>query len=275
MLSILIPANNEAAHIGVCLQAVMASDGPQAAQIIVAANGCSDDTAKIAKSFAGTATAKGWTLDVLELPALGKMGALDAADAVATFDTRAYLDADVIVDSALMGQIAEALLHTDTPRYASGALRLAPAESKATRAYARIYAQVPFVIHGVPGAGLYAVNAAGRARWDKFPGIISDDTFVRLNFTPEERIGVAAGYDWPLVEGFRALVKVRRRQNAGVAEVAQRFPELLKNDDKYRLSTAQKLNMALRDPLGFLVYASVAVAVKVMGQSQSGWERGR
>ncbi|MFY0619870.1 glycosyltransferase [Shimia sp.] len=274
MLSILIPANNEAAHIGVCLQAVLASDGPQATQIIVAANGCSDDTAKIAKSFAGTATAKGWTLDVLELPALGKMGALDAADAVATFDTRAYLDADVIVDRALMGQIAEAL-NTDTPRYTSGALRLAPAESKATRAYARIYAQVPFVIHGVPGAGLYAVNAAGRARWDKFPGIISDDTFVRLNFTPEERIGVAAGYDWPLVEGFRALVKVRRRQNAGVAEVAQRFPELLKNDDKYRLSTGQKLNMALRDPLGFLVYASVAVAVKMMGQSQSGWERGR
>lgn len=274
MLSILIPANNEAAHIGPCLKAVLASDGLDVAQIVVAANGCDDDTVQIAESFRTQAEDKGWTLTVLDLPALGKMGALNAADASASFGSRAYLDADVLVDPALMGQIAEAL-NTDVPRYASGQLRLPRAKTWATRAYARTYSKVPFITHGVPGAGLFAVNAPGRARWQEFPGIISDDTFVRLNFTSEERIGTEAGYDWPLVEGFAALVKVRRRQNAGVDEIKVQFPDLLKNDDKFTLSLGEKLTMMLRDPLGFAVYAAVTILVKLSPQKSDGWERGR
>ncbi len=274
MLSILIPANNEAAHIGPCLKAVLASDGLAVAQIVVAANGCEDDTVRIAEGFRTQAELRSWTLTVLDLPALGKMGALNAADDAASFGSRAYLDADVLVDPALMGQIAEAL-NTVAPRYASGKLRLAHAKTWATRAYARTYSKVPFITHGVPGAGLFAVNAAGRARWQEFPGIISDDTFVRLNFTPEERIGTAAGYDWPLVEGFAALVKVRRRQNAGVDEIKARFPVLLKNDDKFTLSLGEKLGMMLRDPLGFAVYAAVSIIVKLSPQKSSAWERGR
>ncbi len=274
MLSILIPANNEAAHIGPCLEAVLASDGPEVAQIVVAANGCKDDTVQIAESF-GTATErKGWSLTILDLPAVGKMGALNATDAAANFGNRAYLDADVLVDPALIGQIAEAL-NTDAPRYASGKLRLSRAKTWATRAYARTYSKVPFITHGVPGAGLFAVNATGRARWKEFPGIISDDTFVRLNFAPVERIGTAAGYDWPLVEGFAALVKVRRRQNAGVNEIKARFPELLINDDKFTLSLGRKLTMMMRDPLGFSVYAAVSMVVKLSPQKSSSWERGR
>lgn len=274
MLSILIPANNEAAHIGPCLKAVLASDGLEVAQIVVAANGCDDDTVQIAEAFRTQTANKGWTLTVLDLPALGKMGALNAADDSASFGSRAYLDADVLVDPALMEQIAEAL-NTDAPRYASGKLRLSRAKTWATRAYARTYSKVPFITHGVPGAGLFAVNAAGRARWREFPGIISDDTFVRLNFTPKERIGTAAGYDWPLVEGFAALVKVRRRQNAGVDEIKARFPDLLKNDDKFTLSLGTKLTMMLRDPLGFAVYAAVSIVVKLSPQKSSSWERGR
>ncbi|MCP4819939.1 MAG: glycosyl transferase, partial [Shimia sp.] len=105
--------------------------------------------------------------------------------------------------------------------------------------------------------------------------IIADDTFVRLSFTPDQRIGVQAGYDWPLVEGFGALVKVRRRQNAGVAEVAEKYPYLLDNDDKNTLSMWQKLRMSLRDPLGMLVYGAVSVIVKMTPQKDGSWERGR
>ncbi len=274
MLSILIPAHNEAAQIGACLTAVLASDGPTAAQIVVAANGCDDATAEIARGFIDVAQAKGWTLEVLDLGAVGKMGALNAAEAGVSDGTRVFLDADVRVDRALMAQITDALA-TDSPRYASGQMRLARANNWVTRAYARTYARVPFVTEGVPGAGLFAVNAAGRARWEAFPGIISDDTFVRLNFTPKERIGVDAGYDWPLVEGLGALIKVRRRQNAGVAEVAATYPTLLTNDDTATLSGGQKLAMALRDPISFAVYALVAVIVKLTPQKDDTWARGR
>lgn len=274
MLSILIPASNEAAHIGACLEAVLHSEGLGTAQIVVAANGCSDDTAAIATNFEDATTQKGWTLTVLDLPAIGKIGALNAADTAATFETRAYLDADVVVDRELFAQLAQALA-TEVPRYASGRLRLCRAKTWATRAYARTYSKVPFVTEGVPGAGLFAVNAAGRARWGVFPDIISDDTFVRLSFAPEERTRVAAGYDWPLVEGFAALVRVRRRQNAGVAEVFKKYPALAKNDEKRPVGMRQMLGMALRDPIGFGVYAAVALAVKFNPHTAQSWERGR
>ena len=274
MLSILIPANNEAAHIGACLEAVLASEGLARAQIVVAANGCSDDTVAISQSFAERAAQKGWTLEVLDLPAIGKIGALNAADGAAAYAKRVYLDADVLVDAALFGELAE-VLNTEAPRYASGQLRLSKAQSWATRAYARTYVKVPFITDGVPGAGLFAVNAAGRARWEEFPDIISDDTFVRLSFAPNERVGVAAGYDWPLVEGFGALVKVRRRQNAGVDEVFARYPDLAKNDEKLPVGAGQMCGMALRDPIGFGVYVAVALVVKFTPQKARGWERGR
>ncbi|MGX9352170.1 glycosyltransferase [Shimia sp. W99] len=274
MISIIIPANNEGAHIGACLEAVFASDGPARAQVIVVANGCNDETVTMAQAFLDAADARGWQLEVLDLPAMGKMGALNAGDAAAAYGMRAYLDADVLVDQALFGQIARAL-DTDAPRYASGRLRLAKARTWATRAYARIYTRVPFVTHGVPGAGLFAVNAAGRRRWDNFPAIISDDTFVRLSFAPGERIGVAAGYDWPLVEGFGNLVRVRRRQNAGVAEIESDHPALLKNDDKPSLGLRGLLGLALTDPFGFAVYAGVALIVKLTPGKGAGWERGR
>ncbi|MCP4818570.1 MAG: glycosyltransferase family 2 protein, partial [Shimia sp.] len=215
MLSIIIPAHNEAEHIEACLKSVLSSTGPAQAQVIVVANGCDDNTVARAQMFEGMAAARGWHVDVLDMPAIGKAGALNQGDHVAKFGTRVYLDADVTVDPDLMRQICTAL-NSKEPRYVSGKMRLAPAQSWATRAYARIYRQVPFITTGVPGAGLFAVNNAGRHNWVLFPKIIADDTYVRLSFTPDQRIGVQAGYDWPLVEGFGALVKVRRRQNAGV-----------------------------------------------------------
>ncbi|MGX9356405.1 glycosyltransferase [Roseobacteraceae bacterium S113] len=202
----------------------------------------------------------------------GKPGALNAGDNAAQADFRAYLDADVLVTPALLAQLVETLSVPEA-RYASGQLRLAPARSFATRAYARIYAKVPFVTQGVPGAGLFAMNAAGRARWGDWPEIISDDTFARLNFAVSERHGVPATYQWPLVEGWAALVKVRGRQNRGVDEIAARFPALIGNDDDRPFPMSRKLALALRDPLGFAVYAGVALATKV--KSGDGWERGR
>ncbi len=60
--SLIIPANNEAAHIGARLNAVLASDAltlDGSVQIIVVPNGCRDDTADLARGFKGIAEKKG------------------------------------------------------------------------------------------------------------------------------------------------------------------------------------------------------------------------
>jgi glycosyltransferase involved in cell wall biosynthesis len=274
-VSVIVPASNEAALIGGCLTAVLDSSGPQGwgVEVIVVANGCRDDTAVIARSFKTRAAARDWRLIVIDRPEGGKPGALNAGDAEATGALRVYLDADVTVTPDLLAQLV-AVLHENGARYASGAVEIA-ATGAISRAYARIWRRVPFMRDVVPGCGLFAVNAAGRRRWETFPQIISDDVYVRLHFAPAERVGVAASYRWPIAEGLRNLVKVRRRQNAGVDEIATRYPKLTQNEDKPDFPVTDKLMLALRDPFGFIVYAGVALAVRLTPRRSQDWSRGR
>ena len=275
MLSVIIPANNEAAYIGPCLDALLASDtdaGP--VEILVVANACTDATVARARDRAGAAARRGWRLEVIDLAEGGKLNALNVGDATATGAIRAYLDADVIVSPALIGAIAAALERPDAA-YASGRPVIPRPRSWPTRAYARIWRRLPFMTEGVPGCGLFAVNAAGRARWGAFPDIIADDAFVRLSFAPHERIGVPAPYQFPLIEGFRRLVRVRRRQNLGVAEVERLYPDLARNDDKPPLGARRLLRLAAGDPVGFGVYCAVALAVRLPARATPGWARGR
>ncbi|RRH77935.1 glycosyltransferase family 2 protein [Falsigemmobacter faecalis] len=275
-LSVILPASNEAEYIGSCLQALLASE-PVAggAEVIVVANGCRDATADVARSFAPAAGTAGWGLRVLERAEGGKTAALTSGDGLALGEIRAYLDADVCVSPPLMAALTRALAGRSGAAYGSGQAVLPPAKSMLSRAYGRFWQSLPFNRDTTaPGYGLFAVNEAGRARWGAFPQIISDDTFVRLSFAPPERLSVPYSYTWPLAEGFARLVRVRRRQNQGVAEIAALYPHLLANSDHPRLSAGGLAALALREPTGFLAYGLVALAVR-LGRAERGWTRGR
>lgn len=272
--TILIPAHDEAAYLPVCLGALMASDSVQGgAEVIVIANGCTDDTAAVARSFAEQAELKGWHLRVLELAEGNKLGAWNAGEAAATGGVLIYLDADVTVSLPLIAQLAE-ILNTDEPRYASGRPQVTVGGGGLTRLYTRFWLTTPFMTRGVPGFGIFAMNRAGRARWGNWPDIISDDTYARLNFSPDERFAVPGTYDWPMVEGFARLVQVRRRQDTGVAEIEDTYPDLLANDDA---TPARPLwRRAIRDPLAFTAFCTVRTAIHLpVLRSKNRWVRGR
>lgn len=272
--SVIIPANNEALWMSTCLEAIFASVRIEQLQIVVVANGCTDNTADIARRYTVLAEEKGWQLDVIELEVGNKLHALNVGDNAALGYLRIYLDADVRVSERLLYQLENAL-DRDEPAWASGQLQMAAA-SRISRAYARFWSKVPFMAKTVPGAGVFGVNEAGRARWDKFPEIISDDMFVRLHFKARERLSVPAGYVWPVAEGLRNLVKVRRRQNRGVAQLAELYPQLMKNEDKTRAKPAEIVQLAFARPIGFCVYTLVSLIVKFSKDSSGNeWKRGR
>ncbi|SHL55756.1 Glycosyltransferase involved in cell wall bisynthesis [Roseovarius marisflavi] len=273
-LSVIIPAHNEAGLIGPCLDALLTSDWAGGGlEVIVVANGCTDTTVPEAETRRARTEARGWRMQMLDLAQGSKPGALNAGERAATGQVLAYLDADVEVTPPLLAEIAQALSGPD-PAHASGRVIIPPPQTAFSRTYARFYRQVPFFHHGVPGCGFFAMNRAGRARWGEWPGIISDDTFARLNFAPNERIAVKAGYRWPLVEGFGALVKVRRRQDRGVAELAEAYPALLANDDTRPSGRDWIIGAARRAPMAFLAYVTVALAVRT-GKGSGEWTRGR
>lgn len=270
-ISIIIPANNETDFIQACLQSLLDQDAVCTnAEIIVSANACHDDTVAKSTAFQSSFAARGWSLIVLDSPEPGKLGALNRAEELASAPAFAFLDADVLCDTGLVGQLAKALA-TDHPRYATGTFTLQPPRTLASRLYGRFWMELPFMKSQAVGAGLFALNRSGRARWGSFPDIISDDTFVRLSFAPEERIQVPARYHWPLVEGFTQLVRVRRRQNAGVEELQTLHPEIFANEAKPYLPIGK---LAARMPMAFAVYAMVQLVVRLLGPDKN-WTRGR
>lgn len=284
MLSIIIPAYNEASVIGRCLASVLAADDPGCpVEIIVSANACRDGTVERARANAAVARRRGWRLTVIDRAEPGKPGAFNAGDAAARVmgtqsmgaqgGVRLYLDADVAIERGMLRALVIAL-DVPEPRYASGRLVMEAQGGRFSRCYARLWSRLPFMARTVPGCGLFAVNAAGRARWEAFPDVLADDIYVRLLFAQAERVAVTARYHWPVAEGFGALVRVRRRQRAGVTEIAGRFPELMTNEDKAPLGAGGTLRLALADPLGFAAYSLVGLAVRA-GRPSREWSRAR
>lgn len=273
-MNVIIAARNEEKYIGACLESLLGqTKGAGPVETILAANACTDDTAEVANSFKPRFEARGWQLIVIEVPEPGKVNALNAADRIATGNALVFLDADVRCDAELLAQL-RAVLKSEEPVYATGQLHVAPATTWVTRRYAKLWVELPFVKGGAVGAGLFAVNRAGRRRWAEFPKIISDDTFVRLQFTPKERVEVSARYHWPMVEGFGNLVKVRRRQDDGVQEIRRLYPEIVEREAKAPVRKSDLLKLLVKMPLSFMVYALVHVAVRLR-RSQSEWSRGR
>jgi glycosyltransferase involved in cell wall biosynthesis len=272
VLSVIIPASNEEGYIAACLQHLCRSEC-EGVQVIVVANGCRDRTADVARATLDAHLPQGWTSAVLDLSAGSKPQALNAGDDIATHGLRVYLDADVTVSPHLLHALA-GVLATGSARYASGTPVIPRARSAVTRCYARFWQRLPFNRTAAPGYGLFAVNAAGRARWGAFPALISDDTFVRLQFQPEERVQVPDTYHWPMIEGFSALVRVRRRQDSGVRELEAQHPALLSREGKPQLTPPALLRLILADPAGFATYAAVSVAVRLK-RSGGGFTRGR
>lgn len=277
MISVIIPAHNEEGYIGTCLTLLLASRLPsgQTMQVVVVANGCRDATVAEAQALMPAYAEKGLRLDVLDIARGGKVNALNMAEDTIAYDRRVYIDADIHVTPDLIGQLAGAL-DRPAPAYAGGRPQIRRAKSFVSERYARFWEKLPFMASGVPGCGVYGVNAAGRARWQSFPDVIADDSFVRYNFAPDEMHGVPATYSWPITEGFANLVRVRRRQDRGLEEIRVLYPDLAARMETTSPGGGEKLKLFFQDPLGFVIYSAVAVTVRLpLFRNRGDWDRGR
>ncbi len=91
MISIVIPAHNEAAVIERLLRVITANASCDEIEVVVACNGCTDETAKICREYS-------FPIKVCETDEASKIAGLNLGDATATGFPRCYIDADVEVD---------------------------------------------------------------------------------------------------------------------------------------------------------------------------------
>jgi glycosyltransferase involved in cell wall biosynthesis len=215
--SVVIPAHNEQSVIAECLAPLAAASADGRLETVVVCNGCTDGTAEVARGFPG--------VTVLDLPVGSKPAALRAGDCAVRALPRIYLDADVVLplDSALavLARLAPSTVEgTGTPLAGRPPVRYDPTGSPAlVRRYYRARAQIPAVLGSLWGAGVYALSAAGRARFTEFPDLVADDLWIDQLFEPPEVEIV----DCPPVtvttpRHTRDLLNVLRRTYRGKAE---------------------------------------------------------
>lgn len=225
MVSIVIPAHNEQATIGRCLTQLLAHESSPDLQVVVVCNGCSDQTADIARTFGSRVT-------VVETDVASKVHALNLGDQAARDFPRLYMDADVVLTPDDIRAIARVL--EDGTLAAAPRMQMDLSKSSwAVRAYYRVWMALPYTRKGMMGVGVYALSQKGRHRFERFPDIIADDGYVRILFEPHERAAVQEAKSVVTAPATLAgLIKIKTRSRLGGFQLAKRFPELLQNDDK-------------------------------------------
>lgn len=213
-----IPAYNEGRVIGQCLTAL--ADTGLDVEIVVAVNGSDDDTAHVARGFAG--------VNVLETDTPGKANALNMGDAAATAFPRVFLDADIVLGQGALAAMIDAL-DVPEPRVAAPRARFdTGGASYLVRQYYEVYKRTPYVTSGLVGLGVYGVSEAGRARFETFPALFADDLFIQRLFAPSERLTTPGWFQVRTPRTVADLVAVRTRVargNTALAGAADGLPE--------------------------------------------------
>jgi glycosyltransferase involved in cell wall biosynthesis len=218
-ISIVIPAHDEAGVIARALRAITTGARPRELDVVVVCNGCTDDTARIARNW-------GNPVRVVETATASKTAALNLGDGAAgALFPRFYVDADVVISLASIRRLAARLERGDVCAVApSPALNLSDC-SWLVRWFHQVALLLPAAREGIGGSGVYGLSGAGRARFRRFPDVVADDAFVRQQF----EAGETATLTGATAEVFpprhaASLVRTRTRIRFGHLELARQFP---------------------------------------------------
>jgi Glycosyl transferase family 2 len=218
VITVVIPAHNESRVIGRLLGRLAPATG-QDLDVIVVANGCTDDTA-------GAAAAYGPGVRVVSLPAASKHAALRAGDRAARGFPRLYVDADVEIGAADVRALAAAVGQPGVLAAAPGRRLDTARSSWPVRWYYAVWERLPQVRDGLFGRGVVAVGQPGHARLAALPPLLADDLAASAAFTAAER---------QVVTGAQAVIRVPRS-----------LPDLLRRRVRAVTGTVQAQQAGLR-----------------------------
>lgn len=223
--SVIVPAHDEAILIARCLHAIC--EGAPAGcdlDLIVIANGCTDQTAEAARKAAPEAT-------VIELTQASKSAAINRGLEAARHVPALVVDADIVCSYRSLAAVAQALAEP-LVMAASPAVRIDTDRSSAwVRAYYRLWQQLPYVTDRLIGGGVYGLSRGGLQSLGALPSIIGDDLFVRTRFASEERRSIAHDADgMPVYATITApstaqdLIRIEARRLRGKRQVDRLYP---------------------------------------------------
>lgn len=264
--AIIIPAHNEAGVIHGTLENLAPLLSHTGVDIIVVCNGCTDDTADIARRTPG--------VTVLETAASSKPSAMNLGDRATTRWPRLYLDADIAVEPSAVEAVFRELGEGSELLAARPSAVMDTRESSLpVRAYYRARARIPEQGTRLWGAGLYAASEAGHARFDRFPEVTADDSYFDSLFAEGEKT---------VVDTVPALIRAPRNSAALLQILSRHRRGFVELDTDAARSSDRAVALlgtirGLPSALDAVWYAAFAVAARIrtrrdVGAGTRKWE---
>ena len=179
LASVVVPAHNEARGLRANLVKLHVGVPAGALDVVVVCNGCTDETAEVARSVPG--------VRVLEIPEASKTRAVEVGNHATDVFPRIHLDADVTLGGPDVVRMVDALREDGVHAVAPERILPMDRASWLVRAYYRVWQELPQVRDGLFGRGVVALSATGQARVDALPTMMSDDLAMSEAFSVRER----------------------------------------------------------------------------------------
>ena len=180
VISVVVPAHNEATVIGRLLRELLREAVPDEFEVIVVANGCTDDTVAVASTF-------GEPVTVVATPVASKYHALRLGDEHARAFPRLYVDADVVLGTRAARILATALAEPGVRAVAPERVVDLTGRPWPIRWYYDVWQRLPQVRAGLFGRGVIGVDMAGQRRLVAAPQVMGDDLAASVAFEADER----------------------------------------------------------------------------------------
>lgn len=253
MASVIVPAHNEASVIRRCLDSLIGQSGLDT--LIVACNGCTDNTAEIVRNEYPQAIC-------LDIATPSKVNALNEAEKWVTTWPVFYIDADTRLSTNTIQTMTQALESDNTLLLAAPEPVIDTSRSSwLVRQYYRIWLQLPYIRDGVVATCSYVITQAGRERFTEFPAVINDDGFVRCQFERQERGNIAGAHIFITApQDLNSLIKIKTRARLGNMQLAA--AKLCTQAEKKPYSSIMLDKLFSRELVSVLVYLSIATFIR-------------
>ncbi|SKA92609.1 Glycosyltransferase involved in cell wall bisynthesis [Thiothrix eikelboomii] len=258
MPSIIVPAHNEATVIRACLDSLLKQAGVD--RIIVACNGCTDNTAAIVQQEYPQVIC-------LDLPTPSKVNALNEAEKQVVAWPVFYIDADTKLSAGAVQTITEVM--------SQGSLLLAAPEpvidtsrsSWLVQQYYKVWLSLPYIREGVVATCSFVLSATGRQRFTQFPQVINDDGFVRCQFAAHERGNVSGTQVFiQAPHNLKSLIKIKTRARLGNLQLAA--ANLCTQAQEKPYSHIMRTRLFSKDFLAVGIYLLIASLIRLRAKQQ-------
>jgi len=213
-ISVIIPAHNESTVIGQTLCSLLADAEPGEFEIIVACNGCDDDTAGVVRLNCDHAL-------VIEISEASKTAALNAGIQHASHDRVILLDADINLATASARKLAHSTAITGTDAAIGRMIVDLESASRTVRSFYRVWLEHPYLSKGKFAAAI-ALSREALERVHPLPQVIADDTYLKRSI-PQNRITTVGDVHFiaKAPRTTKSLISVRSRVHRGNRQLSR------------------------------------------------------